>query len=63
MLVLGAAVVAFVSCQHQVQKDLGVAVGQTWVVFAGSSPEIAVREQSLDCREQKVCSDSAGNRV
>jgi len=62
MLVLGAAIVAFV-CQHQVQKDLGVAVGQTWVVFAGSSPEIDVREQSLDCREQKVCSDSAGNRV
>jgi len=42
MLVLGVAVVAFVSCQYQEQKDLGVAEVQTQVVVAaGSSSEMA----------------------
>jgi len=58
MLVLGAAVVAFVSYQRLEKQDRGVAEVQTQVVVAsGSSLEIAVLEQNLDCRDQKVCSD------
>ena len=58
MLVPVAAVVPSVSFQHQEQQDLGFAEVQTQVVVAaGSSLKIAAREQNLDCREQKVCSD------
>jgi len=58
MLVLVAVVVPSVSFQHQEQQDLGFAEVQTQVVVvAGSSPEIAVWERNLGCREQKVCSD------
>jgi len=53
-----AVVIAFVSCQHQEQQDLGFAeVHNQVMVAAGSSPEIAAWEQNLYCKEQKVCSD------
>jgi len=58
MLVLVAAVVAFVSCHRQEQQDLGVAEVQTQVVVAvGSFPELTAWEQNLGYKEQKVCSD------
>ena len=53
-----AAVVPYVSFQHQEQQDLCFAEVQTQVVVvAGSSPKIAVWERNRGCKEQKVCSD------